>query len=39
MTLPDIAQLYKWIDRYLTKDRTQLLNGVKDPRTFFVRTL
>jgi hypothetical protein len=39
MTLPDLAQLYKWIDRYLTRDRLQLLNGVKDPGTFFVRTL
>ena len=39
MTLPDIGQLYQWIDRYLTKHRPRLLNGVKDPGTFFVRTL
>lgn len=39
MTLPDIAQLYEWIDRYLTKHRPRLLNGVKDPGAFFVRAL
>jgi len=39
MALPNIAQLYEWIDRYLTKHRPRLLNGVKDPGTFFVRAL
>jgi hypothetical protein len=39
MTLPNLANLYQWITRYLEKHRSQLLNGVRDPGTFFVRTL
>ena len=39
MILPNAARLYEWIDRYVIKHRPQLLNGAKDPGTFFVRTL
>jgi len=39
MTLPDKEGLYGWIGEYLRKHRAVLLNGRKDPSTFFVRTM
>jgi len=37
--LPDLENLYAWIESYLQKHRERLLNGRPDPGTLFVRTL
>jgi hypothetical protein len=37
--LPNLENLYRWIDLYLKKHRTVLLRGHTDPGTFFVRTM
>lgn len=37
--LPDVEHLYRWIDLYLSRDRSQLLNGVADPGVFFVKSV
>src|SRR5207248_464663 len=37
--LPDLENLYAWIESYLQKHRERLLNGRSDPGTLFVRTL
>lgn len=39
MTLPNLQDLYGWIDRYLKIDRLRLLKGAPDPGTFFVRNI
>jgi hypothetical protein len=38
-TLPDLDRLYYWISCYLREHRSRLLNGHKDPETFFVRSM
>jgi hypothetical protein len=37
--LPDLENLYYWIDEYVSRHRTALLKGRKDPGTFFVRKM
>ena len=39
MSLPDLEGLYGWIDAYIRIHRSILLNGCRDPGTFFVRTM
>lgn len=36
--LPDLGNLYHYIDDYVRVHRTVLLGGARDPRTFFVKT-
>jgi hypothetical protein len=38
-TLPNLEGLYHWIDCYLKDHRGRLLNGCRDPGTFFVRSM
>jgi hypothetical protein len=38
-TLPNLENLYRWIDHYLKNHRGRLLNGCNDPGTFFVRAM
>ncbi|MEP7355321.1 MAG: hypothetical protein ABI824_18980 [Acidobacteriota bacterium] len=38
-TLPDLENLYWWIKIYLWKHRARLLDGNRDPGTFFVRSM
>lgn len=37
--LPDLEGLYRWIDDYINRHRPILLDGRKDPGTFFVRKM
>ena len=37
--LPDLENLYWWIKIYLEKHRARLLDGNRDPGTFFVRSM
>jgi hypothetical protein len=39
LLLPDVDKLYYWIDKYIHQHRAELLNGRKDPGTFFVRKM
>lgn len=39
LVLPDLADLYAYIDAYVDKHRAVLLRGAKDPGTFFVKTV
>ncbi len=39
LILPDLLDLYKYIDAYIDKHRGVLLGGAKDPGTFFVKTV
>lgn len=39
LLLPDIGDLYRWIDTYLERDRSRLLKGASDPGVFFVKTV
>jgi hypothetical protein len=38
LSLPDLGQLYGYIDDYLSRHRARLLAGADDPQTFFVKT-
>lgn len=38
LVLPDLGELYGYIDAYLDKHRAVLLNGANDPGTFFVKS-
>ena len=38
LLLPDLGDLYLWLDRYVSTDRSLLLAGASDPGTFFVKT-
>ncbi|WP_229744078.1 hypothetical protein [Aliidongia dinghuensis] len=38
LLLPDLANLYTFIDSYLARHRPVLLHGANDPGTFFVKT-
>lgn len=39
LLLPDLGGLYRWIDAYVGRHRPVLLNGSRDPDTFFVKTV
>jgi hypothetical protein len=39
LLLPDVDKLYYWIDKYICRHRGELVEGRKDPGTFFVRKL
>ena len=39
LLLPDLGELYRWIDEYLDRHRGVLLKGSADPGTFFVKTV
>ncbi|MGH7021181.1 MAG: hypothetical protein ACREEY_14965 [Brevundimonas sp.] len=39
LLLPDLGGLYRWIDVYVGRHRSALLNGSRDPGTFFVKTV
>jgi len=39
LLLPDLGGLYGWIDAYIGRHRSALLNGSRDPGTFFVKTV
>ncbi|MGN6065435.1 hypothetical protein [Brevundimonas diminuta] len=39
LLLPDLGGLYGWIDAYVGRHRSALLNGSRDPGTFFVKTV
>jgi hypothetical protein len=39
LVLPDLGELYSWIDRYIETDRDRLLAGSRDPGVFFVKTV
>lgn len=39
LLLPDLGGLYRWIDAYVGRHRSALLNGSRDPGTFFVKTV
>lgn len=39
LLLPDLGGLYRWIDAYVGRHRSALLNGSRDPGTFFVTTV
>ncbi|MFG1359974.1 hypothetical protein [Xanthobacter pseudotagetidis] len=39
LVLPDLGELYHYIDVYLDKHRRVLLRGATDPKTFFVKTV
>lgn len=39
LLLPDLGGLYSWIDAYVGRHRSALLNGSRDPGTFFVKTV
>lgn len=39
LILPDLADLYRYIDDYVTRHRAALLAGTPDPGTFFVKTV
>ena len=39
LLLPDVGDLYRFIDRYIRIHRPVLLNGAPDPGNFFVKTV
>lgn len=39
LVLPNLGDLYRWIDAYLSVHRARLLDGARDPGTFFVKTV
>ncbi len=39
LILPDIGELYRYLDAYVDRHRACLLNGGADPGTFFVKTM
>lgn len=39
LILPDLGDLYHWIDVYLGRHRSELLRNATDPGTFFVKTV
>lgn len=39
LVLPDIGNLYRYIDAYVGRHRNRLLQGADDPSTFFVKTM
>lgn len=39
LMLPDLGDLYAWIDDYLTRCRPLLLGGAADPGVFFIKTV
>ncbi|MFT4956410.1 MAG: hypothetical protein ACI8U3_002816 [Brevundimonas sp.] len=39
LLLPDLGDLYRWIDTYLERERAVLLKGAPDPGVFFVKTV
>ncbi len=39
LLLPDLEDLYVWIDAWLATYRARLLNGAEDPGTFFIKTV
>lgn len=39
LLLPDLGDLYAWIDEYLGVHRVRLLNGAPDPGVFFIKTV
>jgi hypothetical protein len=39
LVLPDLLDLYRYIDDYVERHRATLLRGVADPGTFFVKTV
>lgn len=39
LVLPDLGQLYRYIEDYIDRHRARLLNGASDPSTFFVKTV
>lgn len=39
LVLPDLGELYRYIDTWTRRHRAVLLNGAKDPGTFFVKTV
>lgn len=38
LVLPDLGQLYAFIEAYIDRHRARLLRGAEDPGTFFVKT-
>jgi len=39
LLLPDLGDLYRHIDDYVTRHRAVLLHGAEDPGTFFIKTV
>ena len=39
LILPDLLDLYQYLDAYIDRHRGVLLGGAKDPRTLFVKTV
>lgn len=39
LVLPDLGDLYLWIERYIDRHRPALLRGSADPGAFFVKTV
>ena len=39
LVLPDVGDLYRYIDAYVDRHRARLLKGAPDPGTFFVKTV
>lgn len=39
LVLPDLGDLYRWIEVYISKHRSVLLAGAADPGVFFVKTV
>ncbi len=39
LLLPDLGNLYRWIDDYLDRHRARLLAGAPDPGVFFIKTV
>jgi hypothetical protein len=39
LILPDLGDLYPYIEEYIGKHRGRLLHGFTDPKTFFVKTV
>ncbi|WP_029557741.1 hypothetical protein [Xanthobacter sp. 91] len=39
LVLPDLGNLYHYIDAYIDRHRKVLLRGASDPRTFFVKSV
>ncbi len=39
LILPDLGQLYAYLEAYIDRHRARLLNGAVDPETFFVKTV
>lgn len=39
LILPDIGELYRYLEDYTDRHRARLLNGAPDPGTFFVKTV